>query len=130
MPDQPDPGLVAIGQIAINTHDIERATAFYRDTLGLTHLFSAGPLAFFDCGGVRLMLSVAESPEFDHPSSIIYFRVDDVRDSHAALAGAVEFIEGPQVIHRTEEYELWMAFFRDPDGNPLAFMSELPPGTD
>lgn len=129
MPDSADPGIQSVGQLAINTHDIDRATEFYRDVLGLTHLFSAGPLAFFDCGGVRLMLSVPERPEFDHPSSVIYFKVPDVRDSHATLADSVEFIETPQVIHRTDEYELWMAFFRDPDGNPLAFMSELPPGS-
>ena len=68
-----------IGQIAINVHDTTRAVEFYRDTLGLKLLFTAGQLAFFDCGGVRLMLSPPEKPEFDHPSSILYFKVANIQ---------------------------------------------------
>ena len=71
--------LKQIRQIAINIHDTSRAIEFYRDTLGLQHLFTAGNLAFFDCGGVRLMLTPPEKPEFDHPSSILYFKVDDIQ---------------------------------------------------
>jgi catechol 2,3-dioxygenase-like lactoylglutathione lyase family enzyme len=67
-------GISRGGQIAINVHDLDRATAFYRDKLGLSLLFTAGKLAFFDCGGVRLMLDIAEKPEFHHPSSILYSR--------------------------------------------------------
>jgi len=70
---QDNASLARIGQIAINAHDVDRATAFYRDVLGLPHLFRAGQLSFFDCGGVRLMLDKPEKAEFDHPSSIIYF---------------------------------------------------------
>src|SRR2546422_11673822 len=76
-------GIARLGQIAINTHDVERATAFYQDVLGLKLLFKATPgLAFFDCGGVRLMLSRPEKPEFDHPSSIIYFSVPDIEAAY------------------------------------------------
>ena len=55
-------GISRIGQIAINAHDVARATAFYRDTLELPFLFAAGKLSFFDCGGVRLMLTEPEKP--------------------------------------------------------------------
>src|SRR2546425_3139083 len=72
-------GISRIGQIAINVRDLDRATAFYRDTLGLPFLFSAGKLTFFDCGGVRLMLSRPERPDLDHPSSILYFVVPDIK---------------------------------------------------
>ena len=75
-------GISRAGQIAINVHDLDRATAFYRDKLGLSLLFTAGKLAFFDCGGVLLMLDIAEKPEFDHPSSILYFAVPDVAAAH------------------------------------------------
>jgi catechol 2,3-dioxygenase-like lactoylglutathione lyase family enzyme len=115
-----------IGQIAINTHDIRRAVAFYRNALGLEHLFEAGPLAFFRCGDVRIMLSVAESPEFDHPSSIVYFRVDDIHAARSDLAArGVPFEDEPHLIAELEDHDLWMTFFRDPDRNYLALMSEV-----
>lgn len=69
-------GLWGIGQIAVNVRDIKKATAFYQDTLGRKFLFEAPNMAFFDCSGIRLMLGVAEKPDFDHPASIIYYRVD------------------------------------------------------
>ena len=91
--------LTRIGQIAINAHDVDRATAFYRDVLGLTHLFRAGQLSFFDCGGVRLMLDKPEKPEFDHPSSILYFTVPDIAAAHRQMkAGNVHFEDEPHVI--------------------------------
>jgi methylmalonyl-CoA/ethylmalonyl-CoA epimerase len=118
-----------IGQIAINTHDIPRAVAFYRDALGLEYLFEAGPLAFFLCGDVRIMLSVAESSEFDHPSSIVYFRVDDIHAARAELAGrGVPFEDEPHLIAELEDHDLWMTFFRDPDRNYLGLMAEVPRG--
>ncbi len=105
-----------IGQIAVNTQDLQRAVAFYRDALGLGYLFETGPLAFFMCGDVRLMLSVAESPEFDHPSSILYFRVDDIHAARAELAGrGVPFDD--ELIAQMPDHELWMTFFLDPDRN-------------
>ncbi len=75
-------GIQNIGQISIIVHDLPRATAFYRDALGLPLLFTAGSMAFFDCGGVRLMLGPASSPELDHPSSILYFPVPDINAAH------------------------------------------------
>ena len=79
-------GITRLGQIAINAKDVERAAAFYQDKLGLKLLFKAPPgLAFFDCGGVRLMLSRAEKPEFDHPSSVLYFAVPDIQAAYGKL---------------------------------------------
>ena len=75
-------GIQNVGQISIIVHDLPRATAFYRDALGLPLLFTAGSMAFFDCGGVRLMLGPASSPELDHPSSILYFPVPDINAAH------------------------------------------------
>ena len=118
--------ITGIGQIAINVHDIERATTFYREVLGLDHVFSAGPMAFFQCGAVRIMLALPDRHEFDHPSSVIYFTVADARAAYAALQDVVEFSSEPLVVHRTAEHELWMAFFRDPEGNTLALTSEIP----
>jgi methylmalonyl-CoA/ethylmalonyl-CoA epimerase len=122
--------LAGIGQIAIRVRDVERATAFYRDVLGLSYLFSAPKLAFFDCGGVRLMLSLPESSEFDHPSSIIYFRVTDIQGAHALLQGrGVGFKDAPHLIARLPDHELWMTFFDDTEDNTLALMSEVRDGT-
>ena len=115
-----------IGQVAINTHDVARAVAFYRDGLGLEYLFEAGPLAFFVCGDVRIMLSVAEKPEFDHPSSVMYFRVDDIHAARSELAErGVPFDDEPHLIAKMPDHELWMTFFRDPDDNVHALMSEV-----
>jgi predicted enzyme related to lactoylglutathione lyase len=118
--------LTRIGQIAINAHDVDRATAFYRDVLGLPHLFRAGQLSFFDCGGVRLMLDKAEKPEFDHPSSILYFQVADIQAAYERLktAGA-KFEDTPHLLARMPKHDLWMTFFRDSEGNLLALMSEV-----
>ena len=122
-------GLSSIGQIAINVQDVERATAFYRDSLGIKFLFSAGPLVFFDADGVRLMLSRAESPELDHPSSILYFRVADIQAMFATLKGrGVHFEDEPHLIADMGNYELWMAFFRDSEGNLLSIMGEVAKG--
>ena len=119
--------LSRIGQIAINAYDVDRATAFYRDVLGLQHLFRAGQLSFFDCGGVRLMLDKAEKPEFDHPSSILYFQVADIHAAFQRLkSGGAKFEDEPHLIARMPKYDLWMTFFRDPENNVLALMSEVP----
>lgn len=119
--------LTQIGQIAINAKDIDRAVAFYRDTLGMRFLFQAPPkLAFFDCGGVRLMLDVAEKPEFDHPASIVYYKVDDLNASYETLiARGVSFEHTPSLVARMPDHELWMAFFRDSEGNLLGMMNEV-----
>lgn len=118
--------LTSIGQIAIATRDVPRALAFYRDALGLEYLFEAGPLAFLRCGDVRLMLSAPESAELDHPRSVLYFRVDDIQAARAELsARGVAFDDEPHLIARMPDHELWMTFFRDPDGNLHGLMSEV-----
>lgn len=119
--------LSQIGQIAVNIKDVDRAVRFYRDALGLRFLFQAGSLAFFDCGGVRLMLSPAEKAEFDHPGSILYYRVADIDAAHADLTGrGVEFIDQPHLIHKAPDHDLWMTFFHDTEGNTAGLMCEKP----
>jgi len=120
-------GITRIGQIAINAKDVNRAAAFYKDVLGLKLLFRApGGLAFFDCGGVRLMLDRAEKPEFDHPSSILYFAVPDIQVAYGKLKeSGVRFEDGPHLIARMPAHDLWMTFFRDSEENLLALMSEV-----
>jgi predicted enzyme related to lactoylglutathione lyase len=119
------PGLSRIHQISMRTHDLDRAVRFYRDALGLPFLFSAPPrLAFFDCGGVRLMLSTPE-PGFDHPGSILYFAVDDIQQMHDVLTSrGVKFGTSPHKIATLADREVWLADFEDSEGNTLALMSE------
>jgi methylmalonyl-CoA/ethylmalonyl-CoA epimerase len=115
----------AIGQIALTVTDLQRAVAFYRDNLGLKFLFEAPNLAFFDCGGVRLMLTVSETPESTY-GSIIYYRTDDIQvASRQLLARGVVFEAPARMIAKMPDHELWMAFFRDSEGNLLALMSEV-----
>jgi catechol 2,3-dioxygenase-like lactoylglutathione lyase family enzyme len=122
-------GLSALGQIAVSVTDIERALVFYRDVLGLPFLFQAGGLAFFDLEGVRLMLAEPESDDEPHAASVLYFKGPDLEAQYKALQSrAVDFVGAPRVVHRTPETELWMAFFRDPDGHLLALMDERPSG--
>ena len=114
-----------VGQIAINAKDLERATTFYRDRLGLEHLFTVPQMSFFDCGGTRLMLGVAEKPEFDHPSSILYFVTADIESAHAALVRDGVTSEGePHKVADLGDRDLWLAFFRDSEGNVMALMEE------
>lgn len=119
------PALPRIHQISIRAKDTPRAVAFYRDTLGLKLLFEAPPaLAFFDCGGVRLMLSPPE-PEFDHQGSVLYFAVEDINAAHAALsASGVTFRTEPHLVAKLPDREVWLADFLDSEGNVLALMSE------
>ncbi|HSF25578.1 MAG TPA: VOC family protein [Blastocatellia bacterium] len=128
MTEQSSPlALSSIGQVAVNVHDVGKATIFYRDTLGMKFLFAAGDMAFFDCDGVRLMLSLPEKPEFDHPSSIIYYRVADIQRAYEILSSrGVRFEEKPILVARLQDNDLWMASFRDVDDNLLALMSEVP----
>ena len=116
-----------LGQISIIAHDLPRATAFYRDVLGLPLLFTAEGMAFFGCGGVRLMLGPASAPELDHPSSILYFRVPDVPAAHRHLVRMGVPIEAPpRLIARMQTYDLWMVGFRDSEDNIMQLMSEVP----
>jgi predicted enzyme related to lactoylglutathione lyase len=118
-------GIGRIHQISMRAHDVERAVRFYRDALGLPFLFAApSSLAFFDCGGVRLMLSTPE-PHFDHPGSVLYFGVDDIRRAHETLASrGVVFRSQPHKIATLADREVWLADFEDSEGNVLALMSE------
>ncbi|HWZ29410.1 MAG TPA: VOC family protein [Gemmatimonadales bacterium] len=118
-----------IAQIAINVQDLKRATAFYRDVLGLRLLFEVPNLAFFDCGGVRLMLGRAERPEFDHPGSILYYQVGDIKAAHTELSRkGVKFEDAPHVVAPLGANDLWMTFCHDSEGNLLALTSEVPRG--
>jgi catechol 2,3-dioxygenase-like lactoylglutathione lyase family enzyme len=124
-----DLSTAVIGQASINVHDVDRAVAFYRDALGMRFLFQVPKMAFFDCGGVRLMLAVPEKPEFDHPSSIFYFKVADIQAVAETLKSrGVAFETPPHLIAPMKDHDLWMAFFRDVDGNLQALMSEVPRG--
>lgn len=118
-------GLSRLHQIALPVQDIDRAVAFYRDALGVPLLFTAPPgLAFFDCGGVRLMLS-PPSPGLERTGSVLYFGVDDISATHAALvARGVVFGQAPHKIATLADREVWLAAFTDSEGNPLALMSE------
>ena len=115
-----------IGQIAVVCKDVARATAFYRDTLGLQFLFAAGPtLSFFQCSGVRLMLSRGENEEQNSLSSMLYYFVNDIEGTHRDLKGkGVEFIDAPHLIAKMPDHELWLSAFRDSEGNMLGIMEE------
>jgi methylmalonyl-CoA/ethylmalonyl-CoA epimerase len=115
-----------LAQVTNVVHDLDRAVRFHRDVLGLPLLFQAPPsLAFFQCGTVRLMLSPPETAEQDHPGSVLYFRVRNIEAVHQTLVQrGVAFVGEPHRVHQTPDYELWMAFFHDPDKNPMALMEE------
>lgn len=120
-------GLSQIGQIAVTVQDIDRAVKFYRDTLGMRMLFQVPNMAFFDCGGIRLMLTL---PEKDRPnelfSSIIYYKVADIQGAYNTLtARGVAFFQAPRLIAKMPDHDLWMAAFRDPENNVLELMSEV-----
>ena len=115
-----------IGQIGITISDVDRSVGFYRDVLGLKHLFSAPPgLAFFAAGNIRLMLSRPEKNDSEKFSSVLYFKVPDMSAAHSALLSrGVAFEAEPHLIAKMPDHELWMVFFRDPDRNLLALMCE------
>jgi len=121
--------LGTIRQIAVNVKDVERATRFYRDTLGMKFLFAFPGLAFFDAGGVRLMLAKAERPELDHPASLLYYRVEDIVSVHQALESkGVRVAEAPQLVAPMPDHDLWISSYRDSEDNFFALMSEVPRG--
>jgi len=119
--------LSTIGQIAVNVKDVERATAFYRDILGLKFLFAPPNLAFFDAGGVRLMLTKGEQSELDHPASILYYKVGDIVGTHRALvAKGVKSEEEPRLVAPMPDHDLWISSYRDSENNYFALMCEVP----
>jgi methylmalonyl-CoA/ethylmalonyl-CoA epimerase len=119
-------GLSTIGQVLVPVTDVTRATAFYRDQLGMRFLFDYPGMAFFDAGGVRLYLAEPDAPDLRGVATI-YYRVGDLDKAVATLeARGVAFTEGPQLVHRDGTVQLWMAFTKDPDGNNVGLMSEVP----
>ena len=119
--------ITAIGQIALTVQDVARSSAFYRDAVGLPFLFAAGPtLAFLDAGGVRLMLSAGEGEFKPGLSSVLYFKVADIIAAHAERrARGVPFVDEPHLVAPMPDHDLWMCFFKDPDGHTMALMCEL-----
>jgi catechol 2,3-dioxygenase-like lactoylglutathione lyase family enzyme len=121
-----DFGLSTIGQIAITVSQVDDAIAFYRDKLGMKLLFQVPNMGFFDCGGIRLMLTGVETPGESH-SSILYFKVADIEQAQQEFAArGVIFEREPGLVARMPDHDLWMTFFRDLDRNLLALMSEVP----
>ncbi len=118
--------LEKIMQIALSVTDLPRAKDFYQNTLGMRFLFETGPLAFFQCGDIRLMISAAES-EKPNRATLIYFKVADIQGTYEALRGKdVEFSDPPHVIAKMPDHDLWLTYVKDPDGNLLGVMCELP----
>ena len=120
-------GLSQIEQIALPVKDLERAQAFYQSKLGMKFLFRAGDLLFFDCDGIRLLLSLPEAEEPVNYASIIYFKVHDIHQAHQTLIRqGVAFVDAPHLIANMGDYDNWMAFFRDSEQNTLAITSDIP----
>ena len=122
-----DFALSQIGQVAMPVRDVEKAIAFYRDVLGMRFLFKAPPgLGFFDCAGVRLMLDQPAGAQAGAHGSVLYYKVPEIRAAFATLTTrGVRFEGKPHLIAKMPDHELWMAVFRDLDGNLLALMSEV-----
>lgn len=115
-----------IGQIGIPAKDFERAVSFYKDVLAIPLLFNTGNLAFFDCNGVRLLISLPEQEQFANASSILYFQVEDIKQSYESLVEkGVRFIDEPHCVAKMGNTETWMVFFKDTEDNTHALMSEI-----
>jgi methylmalonyl-CoA/ethylmalonyl-CoA epimerase len=123
------PKIEGIGQIAIAVSDIDVAREFYKDILELEHLFDAPPgLAFFQCGAVRLMLTIQNGDINDHRTSVIYYQSTDIEGMAIKLkAHGIVFEQEPQLVAKMPDHDLWMGFIRDPDQNLIGIMAELPP---
>lgn len=128
MTSPPGTEVTGVRQIALTVSNVARATAFYRDAVGLPFLFDAGPnLAFLDIGGVRLMLATPEGEFAPGRSSVIYLKVADILAAQAAMtARGVPFPADAHLVARMPDHDLWLSEFRDPDGNPMALMCEMP----
>jgi methylmalonyl-CoA/ethylmalonyl-CoA epimerase len=121
--------LSRIGQIALAVRDVDRAEAFYQETLGLRKLYRYGDLSFFDCSGVRLLLEKAHDPDEARHGSPLYFACADMAFSVRELEQRGVIFKGPpQLVAKMDDHDLWMAFFEDPDGHTLALMQEAPKG--
>jgi len=117
----------AVAQLLLPVEDLDRAVTFYRDVLGLPYLFTAPPqMAFFRCGGVRILLGVPPSGTPRQRGATLYFRVEDIHAVHATLQQrGIAFPVAPHLVHRAPGTELWLSEFTDPDGNHLALMAEV-----
>jgi methylmalonyl-CoA/ethylmalonyl-CoA epimerase len=117
----------SVAQVMIPVDDFDRGIAFYRDVLGIPFLFAAPPqMAFFMCGAVRLLVGVLPAGQAAQRGSAIYFKVTDIHAVFATLRTAgVAFVAIPHLVHRSPQSELWLAEFKDPDGNQLALMGEV-----
>jgi methylmalonyl-CoA/ethylmalonyl-CoA epimerase len=115
-----------IGQIGVPVKDLGRAIQFYKEQLGLPLLFNTDNMAFFECNGLRLLLSLPEKEEFAHSSSVIYFHVENIKETYQELnAKGISFVDEPHIVVKMGQTETWMTFFRDTEENLLAFMSEV-----
>jgi catechol 2,3-dioxygenase-like lactoylglutathione lyase family enzyme len=116
-----------IGQVSIRVRDMDVATQFYQETLGLNLLFQIPNMTFFECNGIQIMLSIPEEPKYDHPSSVFYFRVDNISSAYETLVNRnVHFLGKPHKVYEMGQTETWMVFFHDPDQNVHALLSEVP----
>jgi methylmalonyl-CoA/ethylmalonyl-CoA epimerase len=122
-------GISKVGQIALPAADVARAEAFYKEVLGLRHLFTAdGKLAFFDCGGTRLMLAPPENTQEPRRGSILYFLVADIAAAFGQLeAQGAKIVHAPHLVAKMPDHDLWMGFFEDSEGNTLSLMAEVRP---
>jgi DNA-binding CsgD family transcriptional regulator/catechol 2,3-dioxygenase-like lactoylglutathione lyase family enzyme len=120
------PVLGSIAQIARSVQDIKQAEAWYKNVLGLPHLYTFGNLAFFDCGGTRLMLSQESAVV---PESILYLRVSNIGATYELLKSrGVAFINAPHMVHRhADGTEEWLSMLKDPEGRPLGIMAQAKP---
>ncbi|MGG3509207.1 VOC family protein [Paenibacillus lautus] len=115
-----------VGQIGVPVKDLNRALDFYKEKLGLSLLFNTDSMAFFECDGLRLMLTLPEKEEFAQSSSVIYFQVKNIEDTYERLVGKeVTFIDEPHVVTKMGQTETWMVFFKDTEDNTHALMSEV-----
>jgi predicted enzyme related to lactoylglutathione lyase len=115
-----------VGQIGVPVKNLDKAVHFYKEQLGLSLLFNTGNMAFFDCNGLRLLLSLPEKDEYAYSSSVIYFQVKNIKDTYEKLINKeVVFIDEPHIVAKMGQTETWMAFFKDTEGNALALMSEV-----
>ena len=115
-----------VGQIGVPVKELTRAVTFYKDTLALPLLFNTDTMAFFECNGLRLLLSLPEKEQFAHPSSVIYFQVEDIKATYQGLMEkGVIFIDEPHVVVKMGQTETWMTFFKDTEDNIHALMNEV-----
>ena len=118
--------LSRIGQIYVPVKDLARAVRFYRDTLGMTFLFEVPRMAFFDCGGIRLMLGTPEDERVAHTATILYYQVDDIHATFGGLEERGVAVAGkPHFVAKLASGDLWMAFLTDSEGNTFALMSDV-----